>query len=196
MKKFLSIALAGVMAFSATFSNCELLANANENDWGYYEADIKAYDNMNGGISFDVPKRELEGSKIKITIEKESTKPSIVWRAIKTLGKVVLVGLACVTSCGAYRIYNNHISREKEIDGTGFWGKVDAKGAALMDSFNSFVDNTVSEKLFGESGIINGGINKFKSGFKGIKGRFTPKTDDQSRQNQNQVEDEEVEDEV
>lgn len=166
MKKFLSIALAGVMALSATFSSCEISANAN--DWN---EGLNIYDNMSGCISFDVPKKELEDSKIKVTIEKESTKPSIVWGTIKTLGKIVFVGLACIASCGMYRIYNQHIEGKKftEVDNAGFWGKVDAKGAEFTNSFNSYVDKVVSPNLFGKNGVINRGINKSKNVLEIIK---------------------------
>lgn len=92
MKKFLSMALAAIMAFNVNFLGNKNIAAADGWDDYYYVAEDYESDNFN----LDIPEENLNGNnKIKITVEKEK-EPS----KLKTFFK--FISLAAYTALLAY----------------------------------------------------------------------------------------------
>lgn len=196
MKKFLSMALAMVMACNFTLSISRNIAAAE----GYYDEYVNFDDNYvewvykgydDEYVYYKIPEEYLkelindnrinvvkfDDKYVVIKLHKKDVKeiieekPSKLRKFLKAVLRVAYTGIVAITSCGLYRIYNQHIGKmDKEgkftiNENSTLLEKIDANVANYIKIFNSYVDGTISSNLFGNNSIFNRGINGTKSFF-------------------------------
>lgn len=192
MKKFLSMALALVMVCNFTLLGSRNIAAAE--GWvDYYDAETWKFVNCDDEyVAYKMPRETYEDminngtgrakmfleNDVIVTFPKKDVKKiieeklSTFWKIAKSVLWAVYAGIIIVTSCGLYRIYNQHIyDMEKEgkfftinENSTLFEG-VDATAANYTKRFNELIDKKISPILFGNNSIFNRGFNGIKSFF-------------------------------
>ncbi len=189
MKKFLSMALALVMAFNFTLLSSRNIVAAE--GWAdYYDEtwQFEGYDDEY--VAFRIPQQSFknlinsgnyklvkyDGNDVIVEFHKEDVKeiieekPSKLRKFLKAALWAAYTGIAAITSCGLYRIYNQHIDKmDKDKttinENSTFFERIDANAANYTKIFNLYVDGTISPNLFGNNSIFNRGINGTKSFF-------------------------------
>lgn len=198
MKKFLSMALALVMAFNFTLLGSRNIVDALyedydceyncldcpgcDDDYVYFKVDEGYFKKLTKDSRVNFV--QYDGEYFIIKIHKKDVKeiieekPSTFWKIAKAVSWVAYTGIAAITSCGLYRIYNQHIDKmDKDKttinENSTFFERIDANAANYTKMFNLYVDGTISPNLLGNSSIFNKGINGTKSfieaKFKGIQ---------------------------
>ncbi len=195
MKKFLSMALAMVMACNFTLSISRNIAAAE----GYYDEYVNFDDNYvewvykgydDEYVYYKIPEEYLkelindnrinvvkfDDKYVVIKLHKKDVKeiieekPSKLKKFLKAVLWVAYTGIAAITSCGLYRIYNQHIDKmDKDKtrinENSTLFERIDANVANYTKMFNLYVDGTISPNLFGNASVFNKGINGTKSFF-------------------------------
>lgn len=183
------MALAVVMACNFTLLGSKSIVAAE--GWAdYYDEtwQFEGYDDEY--VAFRIPQQSFknlinsgnyklvkyDGNDVIVEFHKEDVKeiieekPSKLRKFLKAVLWAAYTGIAAITSCGLYRIYNQHIDKmDKDKttinENSTFFERIDANAANYTKMFNLYVDGTISPNLFGNSSIFNRGINGTKSFF-------------------------------
>ncbi len=170
MKKFLSMALATIMALNVNVLSSKNIAAASF--WESYYVEEGDYESDN--LKFDFPKDGLNGNKIKITVEKEEESSElkiflkfISWAAYSAL--LAYVGFTVATFSGLNEETKNKL-REFAKANNKFLGYTqnkmtsyyNAASTKLNETYNNFcptnTTNGVYDCLFKKLGIRS--VNK------------------------------------
>lgn len=158
MKKFLSMALAAIMAFNVNVLSSKNIAAADFWDgYCYVEEGNYRSDNLN----FDIPKDDLKGkNKIKITVEKEEESSKlktflkfISWAAYTAL--LAYVGFTVATFSGLnentqkkieeFANSNNKVLNNAINKTTGFYNNITSN---IQATYNGFCPKDTTNGVF------------------------------------------------